>query len=40
MVGCGLVMLDNLQGVDLVSRFPCVVAFRVTLPFDEVLELL
>jgi len=40
MVGCGLIMLDKLRGMDLISRFPCVVAFGVTLPFDEILKLL
>ncbi len=33
-------MLDKLRGVDLISRLPCVVAFGVAFPFDEVLELL
>ncbi len=33
-------MLDKLRGVDLISRFPYVVAFGVTLPFDEILKLL
>jgi len=40
MMGCRLVMLDKFRGVDLISRFPCVVALRVALPFDEILELL
>ncbi len=31
-------MLDKFRGVDLISRFPCVVAFGVALPFDEVLK--
>ena len=39
MTDCGLIMLDKFRGVDLVSRFPCIVAFRVALPFDEILEL-
>jgi len=38
MAGCGLIMLDKFRGVDLISRFPCVVAFGVALPFDEVLK--
>ncbi len=33
-------MLDKSRGMDLISRFPCVVAFGVALPFDEILELL
>jgi len=33
-----LIMLDKFRGVDLISRFPCVVTFRVALPFDEVLK--
>ena len=40
MSGCGLIMLDKFRGMDLISRFPCVVAFRVALPFDEILEFL
>src|SRR6266436_5910748 len=39
MSSCGLVMLDNFGGMDLISWFPCIVTFGVTLPFDEVLEL-
>ncbi len=31
-------MLDKFRGMDLVSWFPCVVAFGVSLPFDEILE--
>ncbi len=31
-------MLDNFRGMDLISWFPCVVAFGVSLPFDEILE--
>ncbi len=38
MAGCGLIMLDKFRGMDLVSWFPCVVAFRVALPFDEILK--
>ncbi len=39
MSRCGLIMLDNFRGVDLISWFPCVVTFGVSLPFDEILEL-
>ncbi len=35
-----MIMLDKLRGVDLISRFPCVVTFGVALPFNEILELL
>ncbi len=35
---CGFIMLDKFRGMNLVSRFPCIVAFRVSLPFDEVLK--
>ncbi len=35
---CGLIMLDKFRGMNLVSWFPCVVAFRVSLPFDEILQ--
>ncbi len=38
MYSCGLIMLDKVGGMDLVSWFPCVVAFRVSLPFDQVLK--
>jgi len=31
-------MLDKFRGMDLISRLPCVVAFRVALPFDEILK--
>ncbi len=31
-------MLDKVRGMDLISGFPCVVAFRVSFPFDEVLK--
>jgi len=40
MADCRLIMLNNLQGMDLVSGFPYVVTFKVSLPFDEILELL
>jgi len=35
---CGLIMLDKFRGMDLVSWLPCVVAFGVSFPFDEILE--
>ena len=38
MGSCGLIMLDKVRGVDLISWFPCVVTFGVSFPFDEVLE--
>jgi len=38
MNSCGLIMLDKFRGMNLVSWFPCVVAFRVSLPFDQVLK--
>ncbi len=31
-------MLDKIRGMNLVSRFPSVVAFGVSLPFDQVLK--
>ncbi len=31
-------MFDKFRGMDLISWFPCVVTFRVSLPFDEVLK--
>jgi len=31
-------MLDEFRGMDLVSWFPSVVAFGVSLPFDEILK--
>ena len=40
MVCCGSVMLDKFRGMDLISRFPCIVTFGVAFPFDEILELL
>src|SRR6266481_1315520 len=39
MSGCKLIMLDNFRGMDLISWFPCVVTFGVSLPFDEILKL-
>jgi len=38
MDSCGLIMLDKFRGVNLVSWFPCVVAFGVSLPFNEILK--
>ena len=38
MGSCGLIMPDKFRGMDLVSWFPCIVTFRVSLPFDEVLK--
>ncbi len=35
---CCLIMLDKFRGMDLVSWFPCVVTFGVSLPFDEILK--
>ncbi len=40
MVGCGLIMLDKFRGMNLISGFPCIVAFRVPFPFNEILEFL
>ncbi len=37
---CGLIMLDKFRGMNLISWFPCVVAFRVSLPFNEILKFL
>ena len=34
-----MIEFDEFRGVHLVSWFPCVVAFRVPFPFDEILEL-
>jgi len=31
-------MFDEFRGVDLISWFPCVVAFGIALPLDEILE--
>ncbi len=38
MSSCGLIMLDDFRGMDLISWFPCVVTFRVSFPFYEILE--
>ncbi len=35
---CGLIMFDKFRGMNLVSWFPCVVAFGVSFPFDEILQ--
>ena len=34
-----MIKFDELRGMHLVSWFPCVVTFRVSFPFDEILEL-
>ena len=34
-----MIEFDELRGMYLVSWFPCVVTFRVSFPFDEILEL-
>ncbi len=39
MSGCRLIMLDKFRGMDLISRFPGIIAFGVSLPFDEILKL-
>ncbi len=39
MCSCGLIMLDKFRGVNLISWLPCVVTFRISLPFDEILKL-
>ena len=38
MLSCGLIMLDKFRGMNLISWFPCVVTFGVSLPFYEVLK--
>ena len=38
MGSCGLIMLDKFRGMNLISWFPCVVAFGVSFPFDEILK--
>jgi len=35
---CGLIMLDKIRGMDMVSWLPGVVTFGVSLPFDEILK--
>ena len=35
---CGLIMLDKFRGVNLVSWLPCVVAFGVSFPLDQILK--
>ena len=37
--GMSMIKFDEFQSVHLVSWFSCVVTFRVSFPFDEVLEL-
>ncbi len=39
MGSCRLIMLDKFRGMNLISWFPCVVAFGVSFPFNEVLQL-
>ena len=34
-----MIEFDELRGVYLISWFPCVVTFRVSFPFNEILEL-
>ena len=34
-----MIEFDEFWGMHLVSWFPCVVTFRVSFPFDEILEL-
>ena len=34
-----MIEFDFFQGMHLVSWFPCIVTFRVSFPFDEILEL-
>ena len=38
MSSCGSIMLDKFRGMNLVSWLPCVVAFGIFFPFDEVLQ--
>jgi len=38
MVDCGLIMFKEFRGMNLIRRFPCVVAFGISFPFDEVLK--
>ena len=33
-----MIEFDEFWGMYLISWFPCVVTFRVSLPFDEILE--
>ena len=34
-----MILLDQPQGLDVVSRFPCVIAFGVSRPLYEILQL-
>ena len=34
-----MIKFDELQGMHLISWFPCVVAFKISFPFDKILEL-
>ena len=34
-----MIKFDEFQGMHLVGWFPCVVTFRVSFPFDKILEL-
>ena len=34
-----MIEFDDFRGMYLISWFPCVVTFRVSFPFDQVLEL-
>src|SRR6266436_8992909 len=38
MGSCGLIMLYEIRGMDLVSWFPSVITLGISLPFDQVLE--
>jgi hypothetical protein len=33
-----LVFFQQIRSVDVISRFPCVIALRVSSPFDQVLQ--
>ena len=33
-----MIKFDEFRGMHLISWFPCVIAFRVPFPFDEILE--
>jgi hypothetical protein len=35
-----LVLFYQVGGVDLSGRFPCVIAIRIAMPFDQILEFL
>src|SRR6266403_683902 len=38
MGSCGLIMLDEIRGMDLISWFPCVVTFGISFPCDQILK--